>query len=80
MTDTFEDRKADLPAELRAALKEFTAWSQAQLLNEQNESTPTEPLYHYTGEEAIRGILTNQHIWCFPAPAPARRNRVRILA
>jgi hypothetical protein len=65
MTDTFEDRKADLPAELRAALKEFTAWSQAQLLNEQNESTPTEPLYHYTGEEAIRGILTNQHIWCF---------------
>jgi len=47
------------------ALQEFVDWSQAQLLVEQNESTPSEPLYHYTGEEALRGILATQQLWCF---------------
>jgi hypothetical protein len=65
MTDTFEERHAHLPARLRAALGEFDAWSQRRLLVEQDESTPTEPLYHYTGEEALRGILGKQQIWCF---------------
>jgi len=37
-----------LPPELVAAPLEFDAWSQAQLLIEQSESTPIEPLYHYT--------------------------------
>ncbi len=45
-----------LPPELVAAPLEFDAWSQAQLLIEQSESTPIEPLYHYTAEEALKGI------------------------
>jgi hypothetical protein len=54
-----------LPPELLAAPLEFDEWSQAQLLAEQNESTPTEPLYHYTSEEALKGILGTQRLWCF---------------
>jgi Protein of unknown function (DUF2971) len=54
-----------LPPELTAALLEFDAWAQAQLLVEQGESTPTEPLYHYTGEEALKGILSTGRLWCF---------------
>ena len=34
-------------------------------LAQQNESTPTKPLYHYTGEQALNGILAEQRIWCF---------------
>ena len=45
-----------LPPELVAAPLEFDAWSQAQLLIEQSESTRIEPLYHYTAEEALKGI------------------------
>jgi hypothetical protein len=41
MIDSFED---ELPPPLAAALTEFMAWSQAQLLREQEASTPTEPL------------------------------------
>ena len=51
-----------LPPELTAALLEFDAWAQAQLLVEQGESTPTEPLYHYTGEEALKGILSTGRV------------------
>jgi hypothetical protein len=54
-----------LPPELAAALIEFNAWSQSRLLVEQGESTPTQPLYHYTGEASLRGILSRQRIWCF---------------
>jgi len=54
-----------LPQELLAAPIEFDAWSQEQLLVEQNESTPTMPLYHYTGEEALKGILSTERLWCF---------------
>jgi hypothetical protein len=56
MTDTSSaNHHPELPPELLTALQEFDAWSQTQLLLEQNESTPTEPLYHYTIEEAFRG-------------------------
>jgi hypothetical protein len=55
----------DLPAPLEEALKQFGAWSDAQLLAEQNDITPTVPLFHYTGREALLGILENQHLWCF---------------
>jgi len=54
-----------LPPKLWAAPQEFVAWSQQQLLVEQDESTPTGPLYHYTGGEALKGILANERIWCF---------------
>jgi hypothetical protein len=65
MTHSYDSRFEHLPPELAAAVREFVAWSQEQLLAEQNESTPKEPLYHYTGETALKGILTNQHLWCF---------------
>jgi hypothetical protein len=54
-----------LPPELRAAALEFEAWAQAQLQVEQDESTPPGPLYHYTGEEGLRGILGTQRLRCF---------------
>jgi hypothetical protein len=70
MPDAFEDRHGHLPPELQAGLQEFVSWSQGRLLlTEQHEATPTEPLYHYTDEVALRGILTNQHIWCFKGQA-----------
>lgn len=65
VSDDFDHRHGHLPPELQAALDEFVDWSQAQLLIEQAASTPTEPLYHYTGEQALRGILGRQQIWCF---------------
>jgi hypothetical protein len=54
-----------LPLELLTAVTEFTAWPQAQLLAEQSASTPTEPLYHYTREPSLRGVLGGQKMWCF---------------
>jgi hypothetical protein len=54
-----------LPPELQVAPREFDAWSQSQLLKEQDASTPTAPLYHYTGEEALKGILSRERLWCF---------------
>ena len=63
MSDIFETRNDHLPPELRAGLQKFVVWSNERLLRtEQHESTPTEP---YTNEIALRGILTNQHVWCF---------------
>ncbi len=64
MSDSAED-DLGLPPKLLAAVTEFTAWSQAQLLVEQSASTPTEPLYHYTREPSLRGILGGQKMWCF---------------
>jgi hypothetical protein len=61
----FDDRHEVLPPELQAATREFDEWSQARLLIEQNESTPSETLFHYTGEDALRGILATQRLWCF---------------
>lgn len=55
----------DLPAPLEEALKKFGAWSDAQLLAEQDDITPTVPLFHYTGREALLGILENGQLWCF---------------
>jgi Protein of unknown function (DUF2971) len=65
MTESFDDRHHDLPPELQAAPREFDAWSQDQLRKEQDESTPTLPLYHYTDETALKGILTHEKLWCF---------------
>lgn len=65
MAQTYDNRLDDLPPELATAAQEFVAWSQEQLLVEQVDSTPTEPLYHYTGEVALKGILSNEHLWCF---------------
>jgi hypothetical protein len=66
MSDIFETRHDHLPPELQAGLQKFVVWSNERLLRtEQHESTPAGPLYHYTNEIALRGILTNQHVRCF---------------
>lgn len=38
---------------------------QAELLDNQSRSTPKAPLFHYTGEAALRGILEHRRPWCF---------------
>src|ERR1700688_1067389 len=66
MNEPLESRvDKSLPPELLKAHREFEAWAQKQLLTEQNESTPTEPLYHYTDEDALKGILCTERLWCF---------------
>lgn len=60
-----DDRFGLLPPELQAAPTEFQAWSQAQLLADQDASTPEAPLYHYTDESGLKGILATEQIWCF---------------
>jgi hypothetical protein len=54
-----------LPSELEAALRAFAEWSDDHLLREQAATTPTSPLYHYTGATALEGILKNGHLWFF---------------
>jgi len=56
---------SELPSSLAAAPQEFDQWSREQLLIEQQESTPTEPLYHYTDVTALRSILASQRMRCF---------------
>jgi hypothetical protein len=60
-----DDRFGLLPPGLQAASKELDTWSQAQLLADQEASTPQVPLYHYTDESGIKGILATERIWCF---------------
>lgn len=34
-------------------------------MKEQHASTPGTPLYHYTDEDALKGILAHEKLWCF---------------
>jgi hypothetical protein len=52
MNKPLDGRHHNLPPELLVAPQEFDVWSQAQLLIEQSQSTPSEPVYHYTGLDA----------------------------
>jgi hypothetical protein len=65
MNEPFDQRFDALPPELQLAPREFDTWSQAQLLKEQDASKPTAPLYHNTGERALKGILAHEKLWCF---------------
>jgi hypothetical protein len=56
---------SELHPSLMAAPREFDQWSRARMLFEQQESTPIEPLYHYTDVTALRSILASQRMWCF---------------
>src|SRR5258707_13841799 len=56
---------SELRPSLMAAPREFDQWSRERMLIEQQESTPTEPLYHYTDVTALRSILASQRMWCF---------------
>jgi hypothetical protein len=55
----------NLPPSLEVALQRFGKWSDAQLSHEQDDVTPTTPLFHYTSREALKGILENRYLWCF---------------
>ncbi len=65
MTEPYDTRYAHLPRKVRAAISGFVKWSQKQLLEEQNETTPADALYHYTGDVPFHSILKKQQIWCF---------------
>lgn len=66
MSDPSDTRfDSALPPELLAAPLEFGAWSQEQLLSYQGRSTPTKPLFHYTDLDALKGIISNERLWCF---------------
>jgi hypothetical protein len=58
-------RDYNLPGPLEVALRTFGKWSDDQLQREQAAVTPRVPLFHYTGREALKGILENQYLWCF---------------
>lgn len=62
---TDDEYRHALPPQLMAAVEKFDAWSKKELLEEQGAATPIEPLYHYTGEEALVGILRHEKLWCF---------------
>lgn len=65
MSDDYDTRYDYLPKPLREAPRTFDMWSKKRLLAEQDASTPDHPLYHYTGEQALKGILSNEKLWCF---------------
>jgi hypothetical protein len=54
-----------LPKPLAAAVAEFEAWIQDELLADQARSIPKTTLYHYTDLAALQGIIEKQKIWCF---------------
>jgi hypothetical protein len=58
-------RDYGLPLPLEIAPQRFGEWSDAQLLRERDDVTPTTPLFHYTDRDALEGILRNRHLWCF---------------
>lgn len=58
-------RDYNLPLSLEVALQQFGDWSDEQLLRKQKDVTPTTPLFHYTGRDALEGILTSRHLWSF---------------
>ena len=59
------DYHPDLPDALQLAPVLLREWSQQILKQDEIASTPTTPLYHYTGEDGLRGILSSQNLWCF---------------
>jgi hypothetical protein len=65
LAEAINEELEQLPFELQVAPRDFQAWSQAQLLREQDASTPAAPLYHYTGGDALKGILAHEKLWCF---------------
>ena len=66
LMEQFEDSEGPpLQAQFGEAVAEFEQWMQGQLLADQARSTPQMPVYHYTGEASLRGILGNRKLWCF---------------
>jgi len=60
LVQTMRPAKPNVPG-----LDQFAAWSTDHLLAEQAAGKPKDPLYHYTDEAGLRGILSNAELWCF---------------
>jgi hypothetical protein len=52
-----------LPPIFRAAVDAFTRWSHDHLIVIDARDAITTPLYHYTDEAGLKGIITNQEVW-----------------
>jgi Protein of unknown function (DUF2971) len=65
MTDAKEAASAErsLPPVLQDAINKFNQWSEEHLLLEQEKNTIEMPLYHYTNERGLKGIIESQTIW-----------------
>jgi hypothetical protein len=63
MTDTAAKPEPPLPPVLQNAIDKFRAWVEQHLLTEQNASTITVPLYHYTNAQALKGMLESGRVW-----------------
>jgi hypothetical protein len=62
-TDATDLGHVPLPQELQQAIEKFKDWTSQHLLSEQNNSTITETLYHYTDMRGLKGILEAGQIW-----------------
>src|SRR5438128_2429934 len=54
---------ATLPPVLQEAIDKYRAWAERHLQAEQNTTSITEPLYHYTDGNGLKGILENGQVW-----------------
>jgi Protein of unknown function (DUF2971) len=52
-----------IPAELEAAIGDYSRWNKQQIESEQAQSTITVPLYQYTGWSGLCGIIESQSVW-----------------
>jgi hypothetical protein len=53
-----------IPAELQPAIDEYCLWRTAHVEAEQSREQVLVPLYHYTGLNALRGIIGTESVWC----------------
>jgi hypothetical protein len=53
-----------IPAELQPAIDEYCRWRGAHVEAEQGREQVSVPLYHYTGLNALRGIMESESVWC----------------
>jgi hypothetical protein len=64
MTDAAAGSPAQpLSPALQEAINKFTAWAEQHLQAEQDASTITAPLYHYTDGRGLKGILESGRVW-----------------
>ena len=54
---------ANIPNELQAAIDQFNTWSDEHSQLEQARTTIDTPLYHYTDERGLKGIIESETIW-----------------
>ncbi len=55
--------KIIIPQELKEAIEKYSVWVKSHCDDEQQRETITQPLYHYTNGNGLKGILENQKMW-----------------